>query len=643
MNDIRLRHDPSDPTHSTLVPAQPPSSRLCPEGWEPFAGVKIAGSHLLLLKKGSSIGVLSGIAVPYAVDLESEPLHAVAVAPGVLLVATAGGVVIVDIEPSSGRLSVRPDFNACLPAVRGVSAGNVYSTPRAVKVDVASVASARLTDAEARRLASSAVDALSAIESSSASAGVCCHPALACVRAYDANGMLLFATEPVVLSRPDGLQLPATIPFNASADSAYAEAEAVAAPVWQPVLEMPSALLAALPAGTVVEVLMSEPLDTLRMADAPEVSPRRRPADPLATVTFHPSRHDAAAVADAPMRVVWSSRRPSESQQIEVKGTGTAVSTAIGHDAPTILTAGSSAIASSVVVWGAPAMRRIAPPGAECYAVGCDDAAGPWHAYTAVDFADGSSQVTVSEGLSSPPAVFSPILSYPSADAIALTITVSSGTEVRTGRFPLVPCGQRGVWLHSSLRPFALPDAADAFVLPVASPRLKECPSFVAVAASSSPLAPFAMLSPADVDICAVAPAVASQSPWDFGRSRFYVFTTGGIYMLVADPRRHTASMSLIDTRIVASAHACCHVDGALAAIASGDIVLIAGGRVSRIARVPTTTALAWAHADHELWCITPSGVEVVCFDDAGRKYTIPEVFTPAPVQASIDTTYLSA
>lgn len=622
-----------------LMPALPPQTMPCPEGWKPLCGFSIDDTDYLLIAKDSAVAVLTNPAVvANPLVLDGPVVSAVTLGP-TIVISTSTDIYEVAVDPDTLALSVLPDFSTMPPAVRAVDAGFVYTTPPAVMLG-ADAESGLLKASERRRLAEAAKEAWINLDDAVAAAGVLWQPVAVAVRILSADGAVLYTSSPVVLTHPDGKQFNPSFAFSRRDSSLFAVAPEVAAPVWRPMVTLPPALLESLPAGAVIQLVMSPLIYGSSTSRTPAVAPRRRSDDPLARVTLAAAVPDVVS-AKARMSPVWSTRLPDSSMTFPVVPPGVG---ALSVDPPamTLLSAGAGAATASTVVFAAPSMRRADPPSPAGYAAAVD-AGSSWRGYVEVEFADGSSRVTVAEGPSDAPVSFSPLLSYPAPDAVALTVVVRSQGVVRRRRFPLVASAKSAVFIASDLKPLTLDSSLPVYVPPASRPSPVDYPACVAVADSSLPLQPYAILAPSAGKVNAVCPAVSAQSSWDFGRSRFYVFTDSGIYMLNVDPARRKASLSLIDTRVVESRAAVCRVDGSVAAIASGDILLLAGSHLSRIARVPSAVALAWNHADHELWCLTPDDVNVVCFDHNFTSYIIPTAFSSSPVQISPDVTLLGA
>ena len=100
------------------------------------------------------------------------------------------------------------------------------------------------------------------------------------------------------------------------------------------------------------------------------------------------------------------------------------------------------------------------------------------------------SVVSLASGDGDAPELFSPLICYPSARASKMKICLSvEGEDPVTQTFDLTPvAGDMAVYVHPTLRPFALADVAEAYVIPAERPATHRCESMMAVARSLSPL-----------------------------------------------------------------------------------------------------------------------------------------------------------
>ncbi|MCM1033883.1 MAG: hypothetical protein NC405_09065 [Odoribacter sp.] len=247
----------------------------------------------------------------------------------------------------------------------------------------------------------------------------------------------------------------------------------------------------------------------------------------------------------------------------------------------------------------------------------------PWQAVAAVTFADGSRSVITSQGNSKAPATFNAVLSYPAPDARSLYLAVSSGGTVRCATFALQPdaSGRRAVYIDPSLNNIELPAVTSELAIPSESIISPEYPACMAITTSDGSSTLFSDMSTVG-RINAVIPARHNNGMWDYGRARFIVFTSSGIYSLAVDASGKSQSMTLIDSRVVDSPRAVVDIGRSIMAIASGDLIEINGTRISAVAPAGDATSLAWDGKRHEVWLIGSGAcVEILVMESLERYF----------------------
>lgn len=639
---INLRKAGDEFSKEWYEPVSGPSTVVIPTGWRPLANVCVGGRNETVVCQGTAIAVWRGAVLIGITDVGRIAKRGIAVGDGELLVLTAdGALIVVDIESSTMTMSIRPDYDGLQPLLRAKAAGNVYSSVAPVKADMAEARTGVLSASVRRALATATVDAWSELEDAARRAGGCLGGRLARVRISDSDGNEIFSTEPVWLSHPEGKMFSGAVNFDEEGSTGCLGSPELSAALWRPEVEVSEKLIRVLPSGAMIEVEMSSEQCGFTTRHSPRVSGRRRGGDPLATVTFARRSVDVYSALQGKFWTVWRSRCVAGKREISV-GDG-AEGHVYGESRQSVVGADTVAVQGDVVAYGGVRLRCPAPMGIEAYAVGVDDdVERGWHGFATVEFSDGTLSTVTSEGIGAYPRMFSPVICYGASDAVAITLAVMSGAEVRKQRFELVSIGCGSVYVSPSLEASELPVSGDVYAPPASTNRVRHGADTVAFAATTSPTRVFATAVMAGSRVNALAAAVGAQSAWDYGRSRFYSFTSGGIMLLQADPHRRTASMSIIDGREVGSSQAVCRIDGAVAAVGSGDVIVLSGNRVRRIGRVDDAKGLAWNHARHELWCLTPRNVEVLCLDDGVSQYSMPAVYdVDATVQTAHDTTYI--
>ena len=258
------------------------------------------------------------------------------------------------------------------------------------------------------------------------------------------------------------------------------------------------------------------------------------------------------------------------------------------------------------VVWGDISVMR--HPGHPVHAFAAETADGSWRGCIAVTMADGTEQVVWhGNGSDCAPTKLSPLLSYPSADARSMTISLQLADGItRKATFELTPSesGNVAYCLDSSLAPIELPTVDDDFFVPASATTPRRYAGMVLAAATETPLSPFASLDASQGAITAISSAVRSSSSWDFGRAHMYLFTTAGIYALAVTRSRRLASCQLLDRRPVTTRDAVTVTPSAIIAIAAGDLVEVTASRVKTIVQRTDYLAIGYNSAFDELLCL---------------------------------------
>lgn len=626
MREIPLNLRPG--LHSdTLVPATPARFINLPENWRPLA---VLGSYILMTDTLAVAFLIDGKLAPKA-DIPAEPITAT-LAEFTLVVMTRRGPVLFSVDSSTLALSPIPVVGILPATVRAVSA-----TP--IKIDIPACDIDKVSDA--------AVQAIRNADAAVRAEGLFWQPVIAWVRASDRRGNTIATSEPRLVTAPDGTEFSGTVTFQSN-DGTTTLADSLEIPAWQLDMAVDSRFSDNFP-DTVIDLMVSPMLYRFDIARRCSVSSRRRADNDFSSaVTLAPStmacgprpglairryvteliaRHDFLCnpLCSSTIDFDASALRIASRQKIQPSSFSSAM-----LSAPHSFIAARSASSAGAILWADLEAMRTSPPGAEHFAASVSDT--PWHAAVKVSFADGSSLVTASQGLTGAPSLFGPVLSYPAPDAVSIYIIIKvAGQSPRAGSFPLTPepSRRRAVYVHPSVLPFLLPDSPTDFSVPPQSPANIPFPRLIAAAPAARPLDVLAISSMMSARTNALAEAGFGQSGWDFGRSRFYAFTSAGIRLLNVDLSRRAISTSLIDSRVVSSPAAVAAAQGGLAAIASGDIILISGTKTSRLPDVPDARALAWNHADRELWVIAPGSTTVLCFDNSYWQYEISDTFNP--------------
>lgn len=296
---------------------------------------------------------------------------------------------------------------------------------------------------------------------------------------------------------------------------------------------------------------------------------------------------------------------------------------------PHTFTAATGAAGSGMVAWGNITVQRYEGFGARAFACGCGS--GAWNAVTRVRFADGSVALRSETCGSGAPSAFGPILSYPSPDAVEMTIVAYYGGVNHRMDVPLTPDPSRrfAVYVSPAMKPFALPAASAAQLmegdmLPVAMP------STVVFADASDALTvrSYAVLDGTPVSLAHIG---GVQQAWEVGRTRFLAATRRAIICCTVP---HPDSGGKVGLRSLlncadSTPSLCRGEPGEVFAAIGNAVYVLTSGRTEAIKKNMASTALGYNAARGELWCLTAAGtVRVLCrrhnwaaYDITGLRY----------------------
>lgn len=281
---------------------------------------------------------------------------------------------------------------------------------------------------------------------------------------------------------------------------------------------------------------------------------------------------------------------------------------------PHSFTAGCVTSVAGIELWGRLKAHRFGGYKAETFAAS-RGGAGAWHAAVEVNFADGERLVAVSESTSGAPLTFNPVLSYPSPDATAMTVTVSTGGEVRRATFPLTPdpSGNMAIYIHPSLAPHPLTETVPAFAVPAGHRIGHPMDSFICACTfpnAGAPRRPAALACVSDGRVSSVRPGGRLTAGWDSTNPHFTVFSAAGTHR--ATMIRGGLRLTLIDREAANGDNAAVIADGRLIAAIGHRLAEIGAGTVRTLADNIEADTIAYADAGGELWMSHGQAVSVL-------------------------------
>lgn len=275
----------------------------------------------------------------------------------------------------------------------------------------------------------------------------------------------------------------------------------------------------------------------------------------------------------------------------------------------------------SVIAWGDILALRYPGHPLPMFSAGMRNVA--WHASIAVTFADGSEQAVWSgEGTTQCPDSLRPMLSYPSTDAVEMTIRLTDASgKVFRNTFPLTPCGDMACYMAPQCRPIALTAVDEPFIVPAATSVTREFNGSVVFAKTGTLFTPCATIHAAQGQIMAITQAVKASGNWEFASTRLYLFTSSGIYGLALTDAGRPSSRLISDAPVLQPSQVTASPEGILA-VAAGSLLRVSSSHTSLLELQAPFSSIAYNPAFNELWCLSPDGSLSVRSMTTGQWHT---------------------
>lgn len=546
-------------------------------GCKPLGILKRKNGRLIVASSGTSVYTVdeSTPAAPPVIYLSALPSAALCAMPQrseeSVLVMTAEGAV--DIRTSESGIEVKR-LNREYPAVMltAADASPISTDVAARTLHKAYGTGGVLTQQDSDEAVADLTAAYLRLCEEASGAGVMIQPAICRYRLRDINGTVLFTSGPVLLSATSGAQL--ADPFGVMSDDRQTvSAYTVSADTWKL-----SAVLPADPAGAgadaaVLEVYMSplfHPYDpdgegyaTLTRG-ASQSEPFMRVSMPGLmyglgavyrkgvgrTVRRMLARLDSLerCVATIPQPFMTTGGRTVEITVTQDGDVRSAMRGLIGAfrkkvarqprtrtlmRPPHTLTARVCAADAQVTAWGDLGVVRFKGWNAQSQGV-CADASKRWSTITVVKFSDGTGLMRSDSGEGDAPAAFSPLLSYPSADATEMKIVHLCDGRTTIAELKLEPdeSGQYAVWVADRPVPQTFGTSGSPTTGTLTAPQ-DRWDDMVAFAPSECPLCVESCTQGLGSAIRALVKRDGHDQSWEFGRSKFVAGTSQGLFSIV--------------------------------------------------------------------------------------------------------------
>ncbi len=598
--------------------------------------------------------------------LGAAPQCAVAT-DGSVVVMTSKGAETLVWDEHAGRWSLLgeiPEF----PAISIVAAD---SAPISTIIEGRKLSGAyphgsgALTADDAALLSEDCTLAYDSLCSIAAKAGYYLQPLLACYRILDRDGGELYRSAPVLVGEDSGFQCVGEL--TAAVEAGARAGAKLSARGWRMAIVSPERLTGGWgERAAAVEILATSQLHPVRL-DARVDGSMSEGDTNVSTLSFtlpgvavgevgHRQRAEMVVSAldrrDSMMRVVARYSLPfagglgeTGSETLlpvqvggfrsevaaQVKSLAAVVRPAVGYQAamtarcalPHRFTATAVAANGDTILWGNPVAHRFKGYPLPEFAVRVGQ--GRWRASVVVEMADSGERVVWSgEGDGLQPMKISPLLTYPSGDAVAMRLSMmTSAGEIFSETLPLTatPKGDIAYYLHPSLGAWFLSAAADSFVVPDENSKPLDMGGRVLAAKGAAPLAPVSVMWISPAPLVRITAASRGDSAWSSARAHFYAFSDAGIWGIGVNSSQQIAGASLVTTLGVDNP---CKVAAGLDAVwaMSGHGVLKVSGNKARMAfPVEGLGLLGWNPCrGGELWL--QCGDEWMVVDPATGRFT---------------------
>lgn len=604
-----------------------------------------------------------------------RPLAVITLADGRRLLAVASGKTLATLDlsqwmPDAVEVTTLDAEPLCVTAV---PAAKAVATIAPIRLDKSFAEGKTCVDpAQRARVTAAMNDAYEDIARQAAADGAFFQPVICRYRLYDADSTVIYVSPPLVVSLPAGTQLTDSVALK-SDDMTVTHPVSISADTYRIRLTVPAHSLAPRVAAAATQLRLFvtpqyHPVDfslaarcnaVIRSTTDKTVMRASWPgtARSLASTTARAAENllrqsiarldsierpvltlgDPFASAAGTTLTLTATGAPTAAHESETLARALAAPFAPRWDkslmfaAPHTFSARVVVASGDTTVWGDLTQRFFRGWSARSFAVSTKPRrwrAAVWTDLTASVADPEESVVSLASGDGDAPELFNPLICYPSARASKMKICLSvEGEDPVTQTFDLTPvAGDMAVYVHPTLRPFALADVAEAYVIPAERPATHRCESMIAVARSLSPLSATAIADLSRGRVNALAVSRYNRSSLTVRQHRFTVFADSGIHTLaLTGPDGREANLFEIDRRTVASQAAVTAVDGRIYALTtSRQLIRVTSSSAETVADGVDATALAWIALRRELLCLggADGDATVICPDHDLGRYT---------------------
>lgn len=560
----------------------------------------------------------------YLCNLPNTPLCAIANHTGIIIM-TRQGAFRIDFDSENERwiiLGLLPDFPAF--SFKATSTADFSHTIEKRTLSTSyGTQSSKLTGDDLNKLSSDLITAYNNIMLMASNAGYFIQPILAKYKLVDKDNNILFASCPVVVGLPSGLQainsLEIEMPDYSALDSHELKLTGFKLSIMTPEITL-SAWNDIVTAMVIETTPMINPI-----ADSMTASHRieNRETTGAAVKTYLPGVATDMSVnlhrfsdmvvdmlenwdniADKQCRIPYpltlQSFETVDLQLCDLPTTNKDNNLMPINPCDTLV-AECAEVAGDMTVWADITTTRYKGYPVSTFAI--DHENSTWRGYSQV-ICHNDYLVNDSHGNDFAPTAFSPLIIYPDGSAESITLTLSKDGVVKSIQLPLKssPSGKFACYINPGLASIELSQEIDTYIIPAHTAHEQFYNGGIAIANINSPMNLTAFSQIAQGRIMAVTQAVRSTSAWDFARKHLYLFADSGIYALAVNAARTALSAHIIDQRHVLSPDGVSFTPDGVIAIASGDMVKVTGARAGTLETDTDFASVAYCSRFNELW-----------------------------------------
>ncbi len=645
---LNLAPDTQDP--SLLRPVRIPSRYTSHQG-EVLCQIHHAGGSSLVLKNELAVTIINALTGMCQAQISIDDTIFCATADDSdIYIFTDRGPYLVSYDAAGGTwldMGYMPQFPAIAITAHSTTTFQV-STVAAKLHGEYDHGEGPLTPADAKAITAETIDAYQRIVADAAQGGYMVQPSLMRYRLLDRHGRVLYASSPVLVSN-GGFQLTSTVNVDVNATRTQRNGHTFTANAWRPGL-----LLA-----TVMEdEAWAHRVAAIEVLASPQIHPLNFNLTCSGRITsagkLYYNLPGASATPDGNEHRSWLVRRmleraesmmwvvdyipkpfsggltPGESYRVNIMVDDDAIEqshammktlkygTSSGRSEllsfPHTFTATAIARQGDTMVYANPRLLPFAGHSLQSMCSQLSAVPGGWRADIVVTMGDDSRRVVWSgSGEESAPLQVNPLLTYPSADAVKMTIFYYSPTG-RFSRYELpmkgVPLSDFAYYLHPTLQPWGFAANSTGWISPESTLTTVAYDGYIACGPASSPLSLVHLKRVAPSSIREIQAASYTSSGFMSGNPHFYLASADGITLVTTSTDTSmVVRASLIERRGVTTAGCftvgpeCCY------AVAGGSLLRIEGAKVKVLMTDITARSLGWTSAyGGELWMLTITG-----------------------------------